>query len=132
MNDITFFGGMAPDPGETIRLQLELHRQWIGLRAIRPAQPLHFAFDPKDLLDVMSEFVRDHIGLRKLTGSSKTPFPLVEEPQIEVDFFVAWAVEGPRGGVGLPACGWVGIAIHNHLGVAVADVRLRREQSLPG
>src|SRR5262249_26041170 len=42
----------------------------------------------------MTELVRDHVGLREVTGRAEAPRQLVEEAEIEVDLPVPRTVEG--------------------------------------
>src|SRR5262245_25189494 len=61
-------GFVAPHPGEAVGLQFESDRcalgarTWIGPYAIAV---------PEQVLHVMTELVRDHVGLREIAGRSE-------------------------------------------------------------
>ena len=63
----TLLRGVGPNAREAIRLQLRLHRQRIRSRWIASLQLLHSALYAKDLLNVVANFVRQHISLREFT-----------------------------------------------------------------
>ena len=64
--------GMRPDARKAIRLQLQLYRQRIRLTANRSPALMHAPFDPQQFLHVMSQFVREHVGLRELARARRT------------------------------------------------------------
>ena len=57
-----------PDAGEAIGLQLDPHLNAVGLglAARRLLLLLHLRQDAEQVLHVMADLVRDHIGLREL------------------------------------------------------------------
>ena len=63
-------GVMRPDAGEAVGLQLDAHLHAVGLdlRAGRALRLLHLGQDAEQVLHVMADLVRDHIGLRELAG----------------------------------------------------------------
>jgi hypothetical protein len=59
-----FLGVVRPYPGETIRLELHPHLELIGFNSIQTAlRFLHLAQETQQILHVVADFVRDHIGL---------------------------------------------------------------------
>ena len=90
---------MAPDPGETIGLELEPHRDGVGLGGTSPAARLFDAVgDAEQVLDVMAHFVRDHIGLGEVAGCAEPLLQFPKETQVDVDLAVVGAIERPHGG----------------------------------
>ena len=58
---------MCPDPREKIGLELEADRQLVGPRLVGPAlQCVDLVADPQQVLDVMPDLVRDHVGLGEI------------------------------------------------------------------
>ena len=97
-----------PEAGEAIGLQLHLHLDVVGggpaggaLRLLRLGQ------DAQQVLHLVSDLVRDHIGLRELAGLAAE----VAERGVEINRLVDRAIERPHGalrdaaarGVGHPA-----------------------------
>jgi len=52
--------------------------------------------DAFEVLDVVPDLVRDHIGLGEVAGRTEAPRQLVEEIGVEVDAVVVRAIEGPH------------------------------------
>ena len=63
-------GVVRPDAGEAVGLQLDLHLHAIGLRAVAGGalRLLHLGQDAEQVLHVVADLVRDHIGLGELAG----------------------------------------------------------------
>ncbi len=88
-------GVIAPDPGQTIRLQLEPHRELVGLGLADP--PLHgldLGVDAQQVLDVVADLVGDHVGLGEIAGRAEALFELVVEAEVDIELVVGGAVEG--------------------------------------
>src|SRR4029434_11036406 len=88
-----------PDARKTIRLQLDLDLQRVGLRLAAGLllQPLHARQDAEQVLDVMSRLMRDDVGGRELAGTARATaearFNFAEETGVEEYLFVRRAVE---------------------------------------
>jgi hypothetical protein len=54
------------------------------------------AFNPQDLLDVMPNFMRQHIGLGKLPRGAESTFQLLVESEVDINLFVFGAIKGAR------------------------------------
>src|SRR6202008_3137645 len=63
---------VGPYARKAIRLQLDLDLQMIGLRlrSRRPLLAFHLSEQAEELLHMMADLVRDHIGLREQAGSA--------------------------------------------------------------
>ncbi len=92
-----------PDTGEAIRLQLDAHLQPVGARAVLAALLLlHLRQDAEQVLHVMADLVRDHIGLGELApfgagvAAAKAVLDLAEERRIEIDLLVVGTIERPH------------------------------------
>lgn len=80
--------GMSPDASEAIGLQLNAHRRLVlalalNLNLRRADQILH----------VVTNFVRDDIGLREIARRAQTITHQIIEARVDVEFVVARAVE---------------------------------------
>ncbi len=107
----------GPDAGVTIGLEFELYRRAIALD-FAPA-----LLDLRDLirraeqiLDMMAEFVRDHIILREITLRAEAVGEFVEEGRVEINALVARAVERSHRALCSPAAGATAAAIEDELG----------------
>jgi hypothetical protein len=71
---------MRPDTGETIGLQLLHDGQTVGL-ALSSSLPLsiHLAGDTQNCLNMMTNFVCDHVCLRKIAGRTETSLQVAIE-----------------------------------------------------
>src|SRR5258705_7290443 len=92
-----------PDAGEAIRLQLDPHLDLVPLGLADGAlRLLRLRQDAEQVLHVMADLVRDHIGLRELAGlaadvaAAEAGGDLVEERGVEIDLLVGRAVERPH------------------------------------
>ena len=81
---------MSPHAGVTIGLQLDAHRALVRVAAERRA--LERA---GEILHVMSDLVRQHVGLREIAWRAELLVKIVEEAQIEIDLAIARTVERP-------------------------------------
>ena len=87
----------AQTPGIAIRLELEPDRQAV---ALAPAGArwtlLHLFRRAEQILDVMAEFVGDHIILREIALGAEAVGEFVEEAGVEIDALIGRAVERPH------------------------------------
>jgi hypothetical protein len=58
----------------------------------------HLGLDAGELLHVMPDLVRQHIGLSEVARSAKAPSQLIVEAQIDVNLLIGWTVERPGRG----------------------------------
>ena len=60
---------VRPHPGKAVGLQLDAHLKLIALNRVHGAlRFLHLGQDSEQILHVMTDLVRDHIGLRELAA----------------------------------------------------------------
>ena len=87
-------GVVRPDAGQAIGLQLEPHRQRVGLLLRRRAAArLHLLGDAEQVLHVMPDLVRDHVGLREIARRLEALAQLAVEAEVDVDLLIGRAVE---------------------------------------
>src|SRR5271165_721793 len=132
IDDLALFGGFRPNSGEAIGLEFQPHRERVDLRAVPFLRLAHLRFDAENLLHVVTEFMGDHVGLRKFARRSETLGQFVEESEIEIDFLVAGTIERPGSLIGRPTSGRIGVAEQDQFGVTVAEVGLLRQKCFPG
>src|SRR5688572_2245428 len=85
-----------PDAGKAIGLQFRLDGGAVGTIPARKIE---------DVLHVMTDFVRDNIGLGKISRSLKSVAKFLKERKIQVDLFVPWTVERAHRGLSESAGG---------------------------
>ncbi len=92
---------VGPHAGQAVGLQFEPHRQLVAL-ALRQALAglLHLARDAQQVLHMMADFVRDHVGLGEIARRTEAPAQFVEERHIQIELAVGRAIE--RSHLGLP------------------------------
>ena len=79
-------GVVAPHAGEAVGLQLQAHRQLVGLASVPPAAAApHLVVDAEQVLHVVADLVRDDVGLGEVAGRAEAPFQLVVEAEVDVD-----------------------------------------------
>src|SRR5262249_26183212 len=108
------------------------HLQVIGLDLVAGALELllhllHLGQDPEHVLDVVTDLVGDHVGLRELAclaaAAAEAVLQVAEERRVEIDALVAGTVERPHGGLRHAAARLLGDArIHDQLGRTVGLV----------
>ena len=88
---------MAPDAGVAVGLQFHPHRQFVGLRCDARDRACCDApgRDAEQRLDVMTDLVRDHVGLREVARRAEALVELAEERQIEIELVIGRAIERP-------------------------------------
>jgi hypothetical protein len=84
----------APDAGETIGLELHLHRQVVLAPRPAPLLRAHLALDAGEGLDVVADLVREDVGLREIPRRAEAGTQLVVEGEVDVDLLIGRAVEG--------------------------------------
>src|SRR5258706_1531009 len=90
-----------PDASITVGLQLERDGIAVRLGAARGALfgPARGIPGTKQLLHVMADLMRDHIGLRKIPRRAEARRQLVEELQVEIDALVTRTIERSHRGL---------------------------------
>ena len=66
MNDVALFGAMRPYTGEAIRLEFKVNGERVSLRRVLAREMSHLLLDAKNILHMMTELVRNDIGLCEL------------------------------------------------------------------
>jgi hypothetical protein len=114
-------GVVGPDAGEAVGLQLQPHRQGVALAFGSVALGVvHLVADAHQVLHVVADFVRHHIGLGEFAGGVEALLEQAEEVEVDVDVLVPRAVERSGGGTAGAAGGLDGAAEHLHLRHLVA------------
>src|SRR6185503_4601433 len=91
---------MSPHTGETVGLQFERDRSAAGSR---PAITHRAGIQSRQVLYVMTDFVRDDVRLREVAGRAKSLRELVEKPKVEIDLSIPRAIERPGGRLSVAA-----------------------------
>ena len=87
---------MRPEPRQAIGLKLHPHLERIGLMLARAcAQLLHLAQDAQFILDVMGDFMGDHICRGEVSFGAKPVCEKAEKGGIEIRAPIGRAVEWP-------------------------------------
>src|SRR5262249_36366811 len=75
-----------------------------------PLRPLCPRYDAKQILHVVADLVRDHVGLGELAAlasyvaATETPLEILKECGVEIDLLIVRTVERTHGGLRKPAC----------------------------
>ena len=91
----------CPGAGEAVRLQLDPHRSAIGL-FLRHRLPrlVELRQDADQVLHVMTNLMRDHIGFRELAGFAaaavEAHLHVLEERGVEIDALIGRTIERPH------------------------------------
>src|SRR5215472_11737516 len=123
---------MRPDTSEAIGLEFHGHGKWVGLGRIAVLKLPDLVFDANDLLDMVPDFVRQHVGLRKLARSAEALLEFIVKAQVNVNFFVRRAIKGARGGLRAPASGVGLISKQHELRMAIRSPGLLGQAFVPG
>ena len=77
---------VRPDAGEAVGLQLEPHRELVRARPGPPAaRRSTSSIDAEQVLDVVADLVRDHVGLREVAGRAEALCSSRHEREVDVD-----------------------------------------------
>ena len=131
IEQIPLLRGMRPDSRVAIRLQFHFHQQRVVHSPVSLLHLPHAVFCPRNFLDVMPDFVCQHICLRKFSGRSETLLQLVIKSQVYINFFVFGTVERPSGRLRTTASGLRVIPKQHQFRVPVWSSRLLRQNLLP-
>ncbi len=113
---------VSPDAGEAVGLQLDLDLDLVGVGTAAGAllRLLRLRQDAEQVLHVVADLVRDHIGLREQARlaagitAAEAGGDLVEERGVEIDLLVDRAVERPHRALRRAAATRVGHAAVHH------------------
>ena len=89
--------GMSPHTRETVRLELEPNRELVRFGWIRLRELSHARVRAEQVLDVVAELVREHVGLREIPTCAQALLQLLEESEVEIDLLILRTVERPGG-----------------------------------
>jgi hypothetical protein len=84
-----------PNKGETISLEFHANRKCIPRARILALQVPNPAFNPQQVLDVVSEFVREHVGLCELARRTEALLKFVVKSEVDVHLLIGRTVESP-------------------------------------
>src|SRR5690348_7201791 len=99
-------GITSPNAGEKIRLQLKPDRELIVFSfADQTAHRLYAIANAEQILHVMSNFMRDDIGLRKIASGTETVLELTEKTEVDVNASILRTIERTSGATGEAATG---------------------------
>ena len=107
---------VRPHAGQAIGHQLGLDRYRIALIRVLLFRRLNFRQQPHQVLHVMADLVRDHVGIGKVTTAAQLGLHILEESCVEVEFMVIGTIEWP----------------HRRLGGATPGLGRTREQHEDG
>src|SRR5690349_14869067 len=82
-------GRMSPDPSVAIGLKFQSHRTAVRTHA----SGTNALIGAEQVLHVMSELVRNDVGLGEIAGRAESLREFVEETEIEIDLLVSGTVE---------------------------------------
>ena len=123
-------GVVGPHPGQAVGLQLEPHRQGVGLRGVALLTLTDLVGDAEDVLQVVPVLVGDDVLGGQVTGGAELVLQLEQEVEVEVHLRVGRTVEGPHVGVGRAAAGGGAPAEEHRLGELVLTAG-RGERAVP-
>src|SRR6185503_12390408 len=90
-------GTMSPHPGEAVRLELQPDRGAV-LALHRASLPLFII--PQQMLDMVTQFMRDDIGLREISRRAEALLQLLVEREVDVDLLIRRTIERSGGRLG--------------------------------
>ena len=121
-------GVVSPHAGVAVGLQFLPHRERIGF-AFTGTLPgrLHSSRHACQRLHVMTDFVRDHVGLCEVSGRTESFVEIPEEGEVEIDLAVGRTVEGTHRGLTEAACRSRGVGEEDEHWRLVRCAALRRK-----
>jgi hypothetical protein len=96
---------------------------------VLPLQIVDLAFNSKQILDVMSELVGQHLRLRELTRRTETLLQFVVKPKIDIDLLICRAMERAGGRLRLSATRCSCMPEEHQLGVLVWNTLCLQDSS---
>jgi len=119
LEEVALFGGIGPDSGVAIGLELDADGDGVGHFRIVFDFLADFSLDARDFLHVVADLVSNYVGLREFAGSAELIFEFGEEAEVEIDLFVTGTVKGAGGGLGEATGGIDSAAIEDQFCVTV-------------
>jgi len=95
VNDFSLLAAVRPYACEAVRLEFEIDRERVSLGWILAGETLNFLFDSENLLHMVTEFVRDNVGLGKVRAAAAEALEFIPETQVDVDRLVNGTVKRP-------------------------------------
>ena len=74
LEEVALFGGIGPDSGVAIGLELDADGDGIGHSRIALHLLADFSLDARDFLHVVADLVSNYVGLREFAGSAELIF----------------------------------------------------------
>jgi len=74
LEEVALFGGIGPDSGVAIGLELDADGDGIGHSRIALHLLADFSLDARDFLHVVADLVSTYVGLREFAGSAELIF----------------------------------------------------------
>ncbi|MOA05790.1 hypothetical protein D3C78_1254000 [compost metagenome] len=111
---------MTPHAREAVSLQLHFHGKTIdfGLRCIL-LKLTDFRFDTEQFLNVVADFMRNHVALGEITVRAELAFHVVIEREIDIHGAVCRAIERPHHRLARTAASAGRAAVHHQLGLLI-------------
>src|SRR5690606_2502265 len=129
---LRLLGVVGPDAGEAVGLELEADRQLVVVALAQLAPRLvHLLHRAEQVLDMVADLVRDHVGLGEVAAGAEALAQHLVEAQVDVHRFVGGAVERPRCGAAHAAGRGGGTGVEHEPWRAVTGAGLR-EDGRPG
>jgi len=123
--------GVTPNARVAVGLQLESNGQCVGGVRIRFLCPPNLFVGSEQMLNMVSELVRDHVGLGEVAGRPEPTAQLVVEREVDVDLLVERTVEWSHRGLADAAAGLGRVAEKHELGVVPRRSHRRGQQLRP-
>ena len=82
-------------PGVAVGLELEAHRQVVGVAGAGLLLAAHLVARAEEVLHVVAELVGEHVDAGEVAGRAELALELLEEREVDVGVLVGRAVEGP-------------------------------------
>src|SRR5262249_29826192 len=102
---------VRPNPGKAVGLQLDPHLKLIALNRVHGAlRFLYLGQDSEQILHVVADLMRNHIGLGELAAfasniaAAETSLEILKERGIEINFPIVRAIERAHVALRKPAC----------------------------
>ena len=89
------------------------------------------AQDAEEVLHVVADLVRDHIGIGEIAAAAELLLHVVEEGHVEIDLLVDRAIERTHGGLRLAAARARHAAVENEPRIDIGDALLGRQHLAP-
>ena len=119
LEQVALFGGIGPDSGVAIGLELDADGDGVGHSRVVFDFLADFSLDAGDFLHVVADLVSNYVGLREFAGSAELIFEFGEEAEVEINLFVTGTVKGAGGGLGEATGGIDAAAIEDQFCVTV-------------